>query len=249
MIDAYTHLDMSVAQPLTELERSMDAAGVDRALVVETWSGDNRACLHELVAASSDRFRIAMCFRPDEAQSCTELLSCEMVRALRVKTADLRRLGSLAADLQSGGKWLLPHAESGISALTEELLRIVALQPGLCVYLPHMGWPRRDRQDDDDWRASIRQLAQSGNLIVGVSAPAHFSRLAFPHEDVRPFAAELRVIFGPDLLVPGSDYPLFEKDKYTDYMKLAGSWISAGTNGERRFESSLFGNQLTTEQG
>jgi len=136
-----------------------------------------------------------------------------------------------------------------IGALTEGLLRIAATHPGLCVYLPHMGWPRRDGQDDDDWRESIGRLAPLGNWIVGVSALAHFSRLPFPHNDVEPFAAELGATFGPDSLVAASDYPLFEKDKYTDYMKLAASWISVGSNGERHFEASLFGSQLTTGKG
>ncbi len=248
MIDAYCHLDMSAAQPIADLERRMDSAGVDRALIVETWSGDNRACLQQLIASSSTRFRVAFCFRSDEAQSASELLSLEMVRALRVKTADLQRLGSIAAELESAGKWLLPHAESGIRALTEELLQLADLYPHLPIYLPHMGWPRRDRQDDDDWRESIYMLSRLPNLIVGISAIAHFSRDASPHDDVAPFAAHLLETFGADSLVAASDYPLFEKDRYAQYMQLASDWITSAKQCGQRFESRLFDKQLADQK-
>jgi len=241
MIDAYCHLDMSAAQPIADLELRMDAAGVDRAFIVETWSGDNRACLQQLIASPSARFRVAFCFRSDEAQSSSEVLSLEMVRALRVKTADLQRLGSIVAKLESTGKWLLPHAESGIRLLTEELLQLAYLYPRLPIYLPHMGWPRRDRQDDDDWRESISMLSKLPNLTVGISAITHFSHDAFPHDDVAPFAAHLLETFGADSLVAASDYPLLDEGRYSQYMQLASDWIASGQQCGQRFESSLFG--------
>lgn len=243
MIDAYTHLDMSAAQPVADLEQRMNAAGVDRALIVETWSGENRWCLQELMSSPVPAFGVAPCFRPDQEPSGAELLSSEMVRALRVKTADLRRLGPVAAKLASMGKWLLPHAESGIGALTDELLQLARLYPGLPIYLPHMGWPRRDKQDDNDWRDSISRLSKLPNLLVGISAIAHFSQENFPHKDVAPFATHLLATFGPELLVAASDYPLFEKSRYAQYLQLTGDWIGGSRHNRHRFECNLFGKQ------
>jgi len=139
------------------------------------------------------------------------------------------------------GKWLLPHAESGIRKLADELLQLAVHCPQLPIYLPHMGWPRRDRQDDDDWLGSIFSLRKLPNITVGVSAMAHFSRDPFPHNDIGPFASHLLATFGHELLVPASDYPLFEKDRYTQYMQLARDWIAGATQPGHRFESSLFG--------
>jgi hypothetical protein len=249
MMDAYCHLDMSVVEPITDLERRMDAACVDRALLVETWSGDNRTCLQQLIESPSARFRAAFCFRPDEPQSPSEILSMELVRALRVKTCDLNRLGSIAAKLESTGKWLLPHAESGIRALAAELLKLTDLHPQLPIYLPHMGWPRRNRQDDDDWFNSISRLSELPNLIMGISAIADFSRDAFPHNDIAPFASHLLATFGQELLVQASDYPLFEKDRYAEYIQLASNWIAGAKQPGHRFESSLFGTPLVGQKG
>jgi hypothetical protein len=240
MIDAYCHLDMSVEHPIADLERRMDVAGIDRALIVETWSGDDRACLQQLISSPSPRFRVAFCFRPDRSQPGAECLSSEIVGALRVRTADLHRLGAVAAKLESNGKWLLPHAESGIGALTAEVTWIASLHRELLIYLPHMGWPRRDHHDDHGWRESIVTLSKLSNLVVGISAIAHFSRDSFPHSDVAQFAAQLRAIFGAKSLVAASDYPLFEKDRYAQYMQLAADWISKDKSCGLRFEASLF---------
>jgi hypothetical protein len=247
MIDAYTHLDMGAAQPVGDLERRMKAAEIDRALIVETWSGDNRECLQQLMASPVPAFRIAPCFRPEQTESGAELLSLEVVGALRVKTADLHRLGPTANMLQSRRKWLLAHAESGIAALVGELLQLAASYPDLPIYLPHMGWPRQDKQDDDDWLPSILTLSKLPNIMVGVSAIAHFSRAVVPHDDVAPFAARLRAIFGPASLVAASDYPLFEKDRYAQYVQLARDWIAGADH--HRFESSLFDKQLVDQEG
>lgn len=249
MIDAYCHLDMSARQPITDLQQRMDAAGVERALIVETWSGDDRTCLDQLIASPSNRFRVAFCFRPDAQQSASEFLRLEMVPALRVKTADLNRLGPIAAELQSSGKWLVPHAESGIAALAGELLELLARYPAIPIYLPHMGWPRRDKRDDIDWPSSISKLSNHPHLLVGISAIAHFSREEFPHRDVAPFVAELVSIFGPSVLVPASDYPLFEKDRYSQYIKLVSDWIMSVEKPEGRFGSRLFGERLAGQKG
>ena len=240
MIDAYCHLEMSAERPIADLEQRMDAAGVDRALLVETWSGDNRTPLQNLIDSTSTEFRVALCFRPEKAQSGAEFLSAKMVQALRVRTDDLARLGSIARTLEDSGKWLLPHAESGIGALTEELVRIAALHPRLQVYLPHMGWPRREGKDDNDWHDSISRLSKLSNLVIGLSAMGHFSRESFPHRDVAPFAAHLLTTFGSKSLVAASDYPLLEKDRYERYIQLACDWIGGDNRYGRNFETSLF---------
>jgi predicted TIM-barrel fold metal-dependent hydrolase len=115
--------------------------------------------------------------------------------------------------------------------------------------LPHMGWPRRDQQDDKGWRESLLILSRLPNLVVGISAIAHFSREAFPHNDVAPFAAHLLEALGAESLVAASDYPLFEKDRYAQYMQLACNWIASGNPCGHRFEASLFDEQFADRKG
>jgi predicted TIM-barrel fold metal-dependent hydrolase len=85
--------------------------------------------------------------------------------------------------------------------------------------------------------------------MVGISAIGHFSREAFPYRDMEPFAAALFDAFGPDSIVPGSDYPLLEESDYAEYMRLSQGFIRPGnTQGARRFESSLFGTFKTLKE-
>ena len=240
MMDAYTHLDMSAPSPMDALERWMDEATIERALVVETWSRDNRSCLDRLIASPSPRFRVALCFRATQERFSPTILEQEAVGGVRIRTAHLQAFRPFVAALESSQKWLIPHSEAGIGKLASELVELVGDYPDLRVFLPHMGWPRCNEQDDKDWHESVSKLSRLSNVVAGISAISHFSRVPFPHEDIKPFVIHLRELFGPDLLFAGSDYPLFEAGRYADYMNLALEWIGRGAEEPGRLESTLF---------
>lgn len=245
MIDAYTHLDMSTRDPIDDLRLRMDSAKIDRALIVETWGRDNHSCLERLIAQSPTQFRVAVCFRAEEKRPYLDILQETTVVALRIKTADIQHLGSLAGSLESSGKWLLTHAEAGIKELKNKLVPLAKLHPHLHIYLPHFGWPRNDKLDDKDWGDSVRELSRLPNVIMGISAIDHFSNEPYPHRDIEPFATRLLDAFGPDSVVIGSDYPLFEKDMYARYIDLAQQWVQrTSTRWTCRFEFDPFGNTV-----
>jgi predicted TIM-barrel fold metal-dependent hydrolase len=245
MMDAYTHLDMSAQSPMAALEQWMDKAAIDRALVVETWGQDNRSCLDRIIASPSPRFRVALCFRATEEQFRPTIFEQEAVGGIRIRTTDLQAFRPFAAALESSQKWLIPHSEAGIGKLTSELVDLVGDFPDLRVFLPHMGWPRRNEQDDKDWHESVSKLSRLSNVVAGISAISHFSRAPFPHEDIKPFVIRLRELFGPDLLFAGSDYPLFEAGRYADYMTLAHEWIGRRAEERGRLESTLFESSMS----
>lgn len=225
MMDAYAHLNMFAPDPLADLQTRMDEAAVKRALVVETWSGDNYDCLRNLIETPQARFRVALCFRPDARERLAAQLEQSTVVALRVKTSELALLGDFGARFEASGQWLLPHAESGIGLLADALLKLVERYPRLNVYVPHLAWPTRDGVEDKDWPQAIEKLRSLPSVIVGVSAIAHFSREAFPHADVACIAEQLIGMFDTDDIVAASDYPLCPPSRYDDYMRLANQWI------------------------
>jgi predicted TIM-barrel fold metal-dependent hydrolase len=239
MMDAYTHLDLTCADPIADMKARMEYAGINRALVVETWKGDNFPWLQKMMAELPTQFRIVPCFRPGQKQPSAAILHNAAVMGLRVKTADLRLLQNLEPSFAASGKWLVPHAENGIGPLKEELLAHAQRAPGLQIYLPHLGWPRQNRIDDGEWEAAVSELHAIPGMVVGISALDHFSREPFPHKDVEPFAACLIEIFGPASVVAASDYPLVEKDRYTECMQLAATWIRrADAHWSPRFEQA-----------
>ena len=224
MIDGYTHVDMSAPYPLEELRKRMASAGVTAAFVVETWNEGNHSCIQQLIATPSAQFRGAFCFRSDDQKYLLEKLKAPSVAGLRVRTADLVQLGGLAESLERSGKWLVTHAESGIGRLRDGLIRLAERHPHLCIYVPHLGWPRQDGQNDGDWNTAMRDLSRLPRCIVGISAIAAFSNEPYPHSDIHEFAVQLHEIFGAHRTMIGSDYPLFQKNMYSQYMTLAKQW-------------------------
>jgi hypothetical protein len=240
MMDAYTHLDLTCAGPIADMKARMAHAGIECALAVETWKGDNLPWLRKMMAEPSPQFRVVLCFRPDQQQPSRDVLQNGAVMGLRARTADLHQLQGMAKLLETSGKWLVPHAENGIGPLKKELLALTQRAPGLQIYLPHLGWPRQDKIDDPEWETAVAELQEIPGMVVGISAIAHFSREPFPHQDVQAFAARLIEIFGPASMVAASDYPLFEKNLYTEYMQLAQAWIrAADARWSPRFERAF----------
>lgn len=225
MIDAYAHLNMAAANPLADLQSRMNEANVERALIVETWSGDNYQCLQKLIEAPQSLFRVALCFRPEAKERLAAQLEQPAVIALRVKTSELALLEDFGARLEESGQWLLPHAESGISPLADALRELADRHPRLHIYVPHLAWPARDGVEDKDWPQAIEKLRSLPSVVIGVSAIAHFSREAFPHADAARWAERLIAMFDAEDIVAASDYPLFEPSRYADYIGLASEWI------------------------
>jgi predicted TIM-barrel fold metal-dependent hydrolase len=239
MIDAYTHLDLTCANPIDDMKARMAQAGIEKALAVETWKGDNLSWLHKMMAEPSPQFRVVPCFRPDQGQPSLIDLENDAVIGLRVKTADMGKLQGTAAWLASSDKWLVPHAEDGIGPLKKELIALAKRTPGLQIYLPHLGWPTKDKIIDPDWEAAVSQLKSIPGMVVGISAIEYFSCEPFPHPDVEAYAARLIAIFGSASVVAASDYPLCERIMYTQCMHLTQDWVRRIDPGwSPRFEHS-----------
>jgi predicted TIM-barrel fold metal-dependent hydrolase len=227
MIDAYMHLDMRAAAPLADLRQRLDEAGLDGALVVETWDGRNVELLARAEADRLDGIGVAYCYRGQSRAELQSLLARQRVWCLRADTSSLARDDYPAELVARERKWLLPHAEAGIAPLLPSLVRWSQASPDLKIYVPHLGWPRRDGADETTWLEAMTCLANIKTTVIGVSALAHFSNLPFPHEDVRPFVDRLCALFGAGRVVIGSDYPNSGAAMYQAHHALATRWVSA----------------------
>jgi hypothetical protein len=187
MIDAYTHLDLTCADPIADMKARMAAAGIEGALAVETWKADNLSWLRQMMAEPSPQFRVALCFRPVLDQQFPGILENRSVIGLRVRTEDMAQLHDVAAWLQTLGKWLIPHAENGIGPLKKELLALAQRTPGLQIYLPHLGCldfsPRV-------WKGGALQAAEKlESAVILRSSGDEESRIALKMLRARSFAA------------------------------------------------------------
>jgi Predicted metal-dependent hydrolase of the TIM-barrel fold len=226
VIDAYSHLDLEHPNPIADMEERMHAAGVESALLVETWNGANRGVLEKMLNKGPvDLFRIALCYRKENVQSLRRFLDRGVLTGVRMSTADIASADEICGVIGQAGALLIAHAESGIGALCRAMARMRGGFPQVRIYIPHLGWPANKGEADVDWKPAIRELAAIPSLILGVSAVAHFSRLPFPHEDVREWTMEAVSLLPPSRIAVASDYPLFEKGRYAEYLSLARDWV------------------------
>ena len=227
MIDAYMHLDMGTAAPLADLRQRLNEAGLTSALVVENWDGRNFDLMALAQEQTYDGIGLAYCYRAQSRAQLQSLLAHSRVRALRADAHALAQKDFPVDLIAHNRKWLLSHAETGIAVLSPLLMQWAQIQPNLQVYVPHLGWPRREGADEVGWVQAMTGLASMPNIVVGVSALAHFSNLPFPHEDVQPFVQRLCGLFGAERIVIGSDYPNSGAAMYAAQHALATRWVSA----------------------
>jgi hypothetical protein len=215
---------MEQESPIADIERRMATADVSSALLVETWDGRNRPLLEDLLRdGPADRFSVALCYRR-ELRPC---LNGGGLAAVRMSTQDIHRDNDFCREIHHSGKMLVTHAEMGVGPLCGELTRLYDMLPEISVYVPHLGWPVMNGKADSNWEAAMKDFAAMPSLTIGVSAIAHFSSEPFPHNDVRDLALGMISQFPPSRIVIGSDYPLFEKERYADYMFLARDWVTS----------------------
>ncbi|MCU1258997.1 MAG: hypothetical protein JWO80_1882 [Bryobacterales bacterium] len=227
-MDAYSHLDMEQANPIADIEERMRAAAVTSALLVETWDGRNRPVLENVLRAGDrEKFSVALCYRKERSIELLRMARAGELPGIRMSTTDMHLDEDFCRNIRNCGSMLIAHAEAGIGALCHEVTRLCGRLPWIRIYVPHLGWPMKDGVADPDWEASMRDFAALPSVVAGISAIAHFSSCPFPHDDVKDIALQLISQIPPQRIAIGSDFPLFEKERYGGYMALARNWVTS----------------------
>lgn len=218
------------AAPVEQLLSTMDAAGVDRAVLVPLGPEDDY--LAECLRAHPDRF--AGVIVADDATT-GRAPGTDPAARLRER---LERTG--AGGLRTG--WLGPSGQPVTSSpafrvlealardrlvlwlygppeqlpLLDEALRAL---PGLRVVLNHLGFcptgmrvdeharPRIDTPLPPPTLPAVAALARFPGVRVMLSGEYAFSRQEFPFADVTPVVRTLREAFGADRMLWASDFP------------------------------------------
>ncbi len=232
MIDAYTHLDVTHHDPITELGARVAAAGVSQAVVVETWAGTESRWLDVLSDTAAPDRRIVRCLRDDARAGRGGGARADGWRVATATLADAR-LGPLVIDdVMEVGGLLMPHAEDGIAALADALCPLLADRPGIDVWVPHLAWPWVADIASGAWRQAIARLRDLPNVRLVVSAIPTFSTQPWPHDDVLRLAREAACAFGAPRLLPGSDFPYCSLDRYADCLRTAAAVIHSAARDE-----------------
>ena len=226
MIDAYTHLDVGAPDPVAELGVRMMAAGVQHAVVVETWAGTESRCLDVLAADAGPGTSVIRCVRDDISPTRLDDARVTGWRVATTTLADARRAPLLLDRIAACGGVLVAHAEHGVAALASVLCPLVTARPSLEVWVPHLAWPWPEDIVSGAWRDALARVREVPNVQLIVSALPTFSRQAWPHDDVQALAHEAARAFGSGRRRAGSDFPHCGQRSYAECLRLAHDVIA-----------------------
>jgi L-fuconolactonase len=198
------------------LRREMVAAGVSRAVVVQTGTAyrwDNRL-LADTARAHADWAAGVCTLDPAAAQSVDELERLAAgynVRGLRMeptRTPDpvfdhpgARRLWVAARRL---GIVICAHIRS---PFVGQLAALLSAYPDVPVVLDHAAYPRAAEGVDSETVVQVADLARFPNLHVKLTFAVTGSDEGYPFRDIHHILLRLIEAFGPERCMWGSDFP------------------------------------------
>jgi predicted TIM-barrel fold metal-dependent hydrolase len=210
-----------------QMLEQMDAAGVDRAVIVPpTWVGENNATGLEASATYPDRFAVMGRFDVDAPDAERQLagwmkqphmLGIRMTFGWKPKTEQIDD-GSLdwywAACERNGIPLML-----NLPGIVEKAGRIADRHPGQTIVIDHMGLEHGPAAAQPAETEKLVALARHPKVFVKVSCVPNYSAEPYPHRDVQPSLRRIYDAFGPRRLFWGADITRLE-GSYRDCLRL-----------------------------
>jgi predicted TIM-barrel fold metal-dependent hydrolase len=197
-----------------EMLNEMDAAGVDRAVIVPpTWAGDSNEWALDIAVRYPDRFAVVGRFdvkAPDARPQLEGWLKQPHMLGVRMSFhvkpfIDWLDDGSLDWFWAACERCAIP-VMALVPGMPGKLRPIAERHPDLCILIPHMGCTLDSRGGAafaslDDLLA----LAPYPNVVVNVSSVPCFSNEHYPFRDTHPFVRRIYDAFGPRRMLWGAD--------------------------------------------
>ena len=199
---------------------AMDAAGVDRAVIVPpTWVGENNLTALEVAARYANRYAVMGRFDANAADAPERLETWKSqpgVLGLRFTY----RIAPYDRWLDDGTmNWVWDACErlglpvmNLVGGFAHKLEPVAREHPNLRLIVDHMGVvienksPAAFRNLDE-----LLSLARYPNVYVKISSAPNFSNEPFPFSDIAPFIRRIYDAFGAQRLMWGSDITRLDK--------------------------------------
>ena len=198
-----------------ELLREMDAAGVDRAVIVPpSWEGDRNDLAIAAVQSHPERFAIMGRFNP-EAPDAREAIKGWRNQPGMLGMRFSFHIPSLLQPLIDGKyDWVWSEAEKREIALMmmvpQNMIRIIdgvaVRHPGLKLVMDHMALTS-GRSEEETFREfdKLLRIAERPNVSVKASALPNYSRDEYPFKKIQVYVRKAYEAFGPKRTFWGSD--------------------------------------------
>lgn len=205
-----------------DLAAVLDAAGVDRVVIVNPTSGyglDNGcmlAALDELGQRARGIARVPL----DAGDAMLDTLARRRVVGVRI---DFIGTGATVLGDAALPRLLDRLAERDlVCAMQAEAQQWIAIAPIIAaarvrVVIDHCGRPDVTAGIHAPAFGALLRLAGTQRVAVKLSGPMRFSRAGPPYRDTDAFYAAVAGAFGPTRLMWGSDWPFLRSERRLDY--------------------------------
>lgn len=205
----------------------MDAAGVDRVLIVPpSWEGDRTDYALEACAAYPGRFGVMARIPQDKPEDAKAMMK-DWASIPDIKGTRLTFHRPIDRNWMIDGTcdWYWPFAEEhNVKTMVNapiwkaELGKIAARHPGLKLIIDHMGIMVRSVDDAiSHWVAETAELHVHPNVYVKVSSVPHYSTHPFPYANIKPYVRDLVAKMGPERCFWGTDLTRLEDTRGLTY--------------------------------
>ncbi len=197
-----------------EMLVEMDAAGVDRAIIVPpTWAGESNDWALAMAARYPARFAVVGRFdarAPDAKRQLAGWLQHKHMKGVRMSFhvkpfVDWLSDGSLDWFLTECDRLAIPSMAL-VPGIIGRLRPVLMRHPELKILIPHMGCPLDIRGPAAF--AGIEELldlARYPNVTVMVSSAPCFSNESYPFRDLHPYLRRIYDVYGPRRMLWGAD--------------------------------------------
>jgi predicted TIM-barrel fold metal-dependent hydrolase len=213
----------SVEQMLAE----MDAAGVDRAVIVPpTWVGEGNETALEVAASHPSRFAVMGRFDVDAPDAKDRLegwmrqphmLGIRMTFGFAPK---VERVDDGSLDWYwTGCERLGIPLMLNLPDMVDKAGTIAGRHPGLTIVIDHMGVAHGQGPETFAHLDTLLALADLPNVQVKVSCVPNYSGEPYPHADIQPFLRRIYDAFGARRMFWGADITRLQ-GSYEDCVRL-----------------------------
>ena len=205
-----------------DLAATLDAAGVERVVLVNPTSGygEDNACMLDALERLGERARGIARVPLGASSRALDALARRGVVGVRIDvvTAGVelvrdREFARFADRLADRDLVLDVQAQAGQWSVVAPALA----QTRVRVVVDHAGRPQPDDGVSAPAFRALLGLARTGRVAVKLSGPMRYSRRAPPYTDASPFVAAILREFTPERLVWGSDWPFLRPERRLDY--------------------------------
>ena len=209
IVDVYTHCGLSKYEPIEEVRRVMENAGVGRAVLVQHMGEFDNTYIGQIVAEDPDHFT-GVCLVDHTAEDCVKMLrqlaESGSFKGVRMTTDACRAAPQLMGAAAQLGLIIVLYAPEGITEFVDPLADFLSEHDSCRVVLTHMGTP--DLAQAPQFQASRRafQLAKYPGVYYQVSGMKMFC--PHPHNALYDLIDQAVGQFGPSRLCWGSNFPV-----------------------------------------